>query len=42
MKDVEMRYMLINYLGRDFLDNIIALCKQDYTVFRFIPDLLGA
>ncbi len=42
MKDIEMRDMLIDYRGKGFLDNIIALCKQDYTVFRFIPDLLGA
>jgi HEAT repeat protein len=42
MKDQEMREMLIDYMGRGFLDNIIALLKQDATVYRFIPDMLGA
>jgi len=42
MNDNEMRDMLIDYMGRGFLDNIIALCKQDSTVFRFIPDMVGA
>ncbi len=42
MNDIEMRDMLIDYMGRGFLDNIIALCKQDFSVLRFIPDLLGS
>jgi len=42
MNDLEMRDMLIDYMGRGFLDNIIALFKQDPTVYRFIPDMLGA
>ena len=33
--------MLIDYMGRGFLDNIIALFKQDATAYRFIPDMLG-
>ncbi len=42
MNDNEMRDMLIDYMGKGFLDNIIALCKQDLSVLRFIPDMLGA
>ena len=41
MNDEAMREMLIDYMGRGFLDNIIALFKQDATVYRFIPDMLG-
>ena len=41
MNDLEMRDMLIDYMGRGFLDNIIALFKQDSTVYRFIPEMLG-
>ncbi len=37
-----MKDMLIEYMGKGFLDNIIALFKQDDTVYRFIPDMLGA
>ena len=42
MNDQEMRNMLIDYMGKGFLDNIIALFKQDATVYRFIPDMMGA
>ncbi len=41
MNDTEMRAMLIEYMGNGFLDNIIALLKQDSSFYRFIPDLLG-
>ncbi len=41
MNDSEMRDMLIDYMGRGFLDNIIALFRQDATVYRFIADMLG-
>ena len=41
MNDDEMRAMLIEYMGRGFLENIIAMMKQDPPVVRFIPDLLG-
>ncbi len=41
MNDDEMRTMLIEYMGRGFLDNIIALMKQDPATVRFIPDLIG-
>lgn len=36
-----MKAMLIDYMGRGFLDNIIAMFKQDSTVYRFIGDMLG-
>lgn len=36
-----MKEMLIDYMGRGFLDNIIALFRQDATVYRFIADMVG-
>lgn len=36
-----MKAMLIEYMGKGFLDNIIALFKQDRTLIRFIADMLG-
>jgi len=36
-----MKEMLIDYMGRGFLDNIIALFRQDPSVYRFIGDMLG-
>ena len=41
MNDTEMRAMLIEYMRNGFLENIIALLKQDRSLYRFIPDLLG-
>lgn len=41
MNDDEMRAMLIEYMGKGFLENIIAMMKQDPPAVRFIPDLLG-
>ena len=41
MNDIEMRAMLIEYMGNGFLDNIIAMFKQDSSLYRFIPELLG-
>ena len=41
MNDDELRAMLIEYMGRGFLENIIALMKQDPATVRFIPDLIG-
>ncbi len=37
-----MKAMLIEYMGNGFLDNIIALFRQDGSLFRFIGDMLGA
>ncbi len=42
MQDHEMKSMLIEYMGKGFLDNIIALFKQDGSLGRFIGDLLGS
>ncbi len=36
-----MKAMLIDYMGKGFLDNIIALFRQDATMYRFIADMLG-
>ncbi len=41
MDDLEMKTMLIEYMGKGFLDNIIALFKQDRSLYRFIADMLG-
>ena len=41
MNDSEMRSMLVDYMGRGFLDNIIALFRQDSSLYRFIADMLG-
>jgi HEAT repeat protein len=41
MNDDEMRAMLIEYMGKGFLENIIAMMRQDLSTVRFIPDLLG-
>ena len=41
MNDAEMKAMLIEYMGKGFLDNIIAMFKQDRSLCRFIPDMLG-
>lgn len=42
MQDHEMKAMLIEYMGKGFLDNIIALFRQDSSLFRFVADMLGA
>lgn len=41
MNDREMRTMLIEYMGNGFLENIISLLKEDVSLYRFIPDMLG-
>jgi HEAT repeat protein len=41
MHDNEIKKMLIEYMGRGFLDNIIALFRQDRSLCRFVPDMLG-
>jgi HEAT repeat protein len=41
MQDSEIINMLIEYMGKGFLDNIIALFKQDRSLFRFVADMLG-
>jgi HEAT repeat protein len=42
MQDSEMRSMLIEYMGKGFLENIIALFRQEPDLMRFIPDLAAA
>ncbi len=41
MQDSEIKNMLVEYMGKGFLDNIIALFKQDSSLYRFVPDMLG-
>lgn len=41
MRDHEMKDMLIEYMGKGFLDNIIALFKEDPLLYRFVPDMIG-
>ena len=41
MNDDELRTMLIDYMSKGFLENIIALIKQEPAMARFIPDLAG-
>lgn len=36
-----MKAMLIEYMGKGFLDNIIAMFRQDSALFRFVADMLG-
>ena len=36
-----MKAMLVEYMGKGFLDNIIALFRQDPSLCRFIPHMLG-
>jgi hypothetical protein len=41
MDDKEMKAMLIEYMGKGFLENIVALFKTDSSLCRFIADMLG-
>jgi len=41
MEDKEMRAMLIEYMSKGFLDNIIAMFRQDRSLCRFVADMLG-
>ena len=41
MQDNEMKAMLIEYMDKGFLENIIAMFKQDSSLYRFIGDMLG-
>jgi len=36
-----MKAMLIEYMDKGFLENIIAMFKQDSSLYRFIGDMLG-
>ena len=41
MNDIEMRDMLIQYMGKGFLENIIAMFRQDSSLYPFVADMLG-
>ncbi|MDH4162729.1 MAG: HEAT repeat domain-containing protein [Nitrospirota bacterium] len=41
MNDAEMQAMLIEYMGKGFLENIVALFKQEPGLMRFIPALIA-
>lgn len=41
MQTEEMKQMLIEYMEKGFLENIIALFKTDPSLYGFIPDMLG-
>ncbi len=41
MNDDEIRDMLIEYMGKGFLENIVAMFKQDNSLYKFLPDMLG-
>ncbi len=41
MTEEEMKAMLVEYMGRGFLDNIAALFRQEPDLCSLIPDMLG-
>lgn len=41
MEDNEMRAMLIEYMEKGFLENIIAMFRQDRSLCRFVAYMLG-
>ena len=40
MQKEEMKDMLIDYMGKGFLDNIVSLLKTDGTLYSHIPAML--
>lgn len=40
MTDNELRDMLIEYMGKGFLENIIDMFKHEPSLFKFLPDLI--
>jgi HEAT repeat protein len=42
MNEDEMQTMLIEYMGKGFLENIVALFKQEPALMRFIPALTAS
>ena len=42
MADTELRDMLVEYMGKGFLENIIDMFKHDASLFRFLPDLISS
>lgn len=41
MEKQDMKQMLIEYMGKGFLENIIAMFKTDPSLYEFIPDMLA-
>jgi len=41
MQDHAMKSMLVEYMDMGFLENIMAMFKQDSSLYRFIADMLG-
>jgi HEAT repeat protein len=41
MEESEMRSLLIEYMEKGFLENIVALFRQDPSLYRFVADMLG-
>ena len=41
MADEEFRQMVIDYMDKGFLENIISLVKQDDSLYSLIPVMLG-
>lgn len=41
MHDSEMQAMLVEYMGKGFLENIIALFRTDWSLVTFIPAMIG-
>lgn len=42
MTDNELRDMLIEYMGKGFLENIIDMFKHEPSLFKFLPDLISS
>ncbi len=42
MTETELKDMLIEYMGKGFLENIIDMFKHDPSLFRFLPDLISS
>jgi HEAT repeat protein len=42
MTDTELKDMLIEYMGKGFLENIIDMFKHDPSLFRFLPGLISS
>jgi len=42
MTESELKEMLIEYMGKGFLGNIIDMFKHDPSLFRFLPDLISS
>jgi len=41
MTDAEIQNMLVEYMGKGFLENIIAMVRQEPELARFIPSMIS-